>query len=287
MPVLLTIPWFKLEGLTLPGTSIGLQPFGLLVATGVLLGLKLALRHARRVGIRPELLQELVSYVLVSGFVLGHVFALVAYFPDKLVREPWRIFFIWEDLSSYGGVFGSAVGGFYWSYKRKIPLLPIYECIAYAFPLSWAFGRAGCFVVHDHPGRATDFFLGVANYQYPGLPVATRHDLGLYEVFWSIAVCVLFLWLGRKPRPWGLYTGLFALLYGPFRFGLDFLRTADQTYGGLTPGHYASFVSVAIGVALLLYMKKHGHDPLPPSARLSMDDVTATESSARRATSAG
>jgi phosphatidylglycerol:prolipoprotein diacylglycerol transferase len=267
MSVSLSIPWFKLEGWSIPGTTLGIHPFGLLVAAGVLAGLSLALRHARRNNIRADMLQELVTYVLVSGFVLGHVFALVAYFPDKLLREPWRIFFIWEDLSSYGGVFGSALGAYYWSYKRKVPLLPVYECIAFGFPLGWAFGRTGCFVVHDHPGRETDFFLGVADYQYPGLPVATRHDLGLYEVFWSLAVLALFLWLGKRQRPWGLYTGLFALLYGPFRFGLDFLRVSDQTYAGLTPGHYASLVSVLIALALFRHMRKHGREPLVEAAR--------------------
>ena len=121
--------------------------------------------------------------------------------------------------------------------------------------------------MHDHPGRETDFFLGVADYQYPGLSVATRHDLGLYEVFWSLGVLALFLWLGQKRRPWGLYTGLFALLYGPFRFALDFLRVSDQTYGGLTPGHYASLASLLIAGALFLHMRKHGQEPLPAALR--------------------
>jgi phosphatidylglycerol:prolipoprotein diacylglycerol transferase len=267
MGALLGIPWFKLEGVSLPGTTLGIHPFGILVATGVFLGFRLATRHAQRNGIRAEVLSELVTYTLVSGFVLGHVFALVAYFPEKLMREPWRIFFIWEDLSSFGGVLGSAVGAFYWSKTRKIPLAPIYDCIAYAFPLSWALGRTGCFVVHDHPGNETDFFLGVDNYQYAGLAPATRHDLGLYEVFWSLAVLALFQWLGRKPRPFGLYTGLFALLYAPFRFGLDFLRASDRTYAGLTPGHYASIATLLIGIALLRHAHKHGRDPLVPAAR--------------------
>jgi phosphatidylglycerol:prolipoprotein diacylglycerol transferase len=275
MHVLSTIPWFKLEGYSLPGTNLGIHPFGILVALGVVLGYRLAAQHARRNGIRTELLHELVTYTLVSGFVLGHVFALVAYFPDKLLREPWRIFFIWEDLSSYGGVFGSAVGALYWSHKRRVPLLPVYECIAYGFPLGWALGRTGCFVVHDHPGKETDFFLGVADYPLPGHPLATRHDLGLYEVFWSLAVLALFQWLGRKPRPWGLYTGLFALLYGPFRFGLDFLRVADRTYAGLTPGHYASLFSIGVGTALLLHMRRHGHEPLVQTARADVENAAS------------
>jgi prolipoprotein diacylglyceryltransferase len=35
------------------------------------------------------------------------------------------------------------------------------------------------------------------------------------------------------------------------RFGLDFLREADKTYGGLTPGHYSSAVTLALGLFML------------------------------------
>lgn len=269
MPAILFIPWFKPTGWMIPGTKIGLQPFGLLVAIGVVLGFRLAAWYGKRNGIRPDVVTDCATHVVIIGFVLGHVFDLVAYQPELVLREPWRLLFVWENLSSFGGVFGSVLGGFYWAHKRKLPLLPVYDCIGFGFPLSWIFGRLGCFVVHDHPGRETDFFLGVENYQYPGLPVATRHDLGLYEVFWAIAVCALFLLLSRKPRAWGFYTAWFALLYAPFRFGLDFLRAADTTYAGLTPGHYASLFAFGVGAALLWYAYRHGRTPLPPGLALA------------------
>jgi phosphatidylglycerol:prolipoprotein diacylglycerol transferase len=280
VPLLLSIPWFKLEGWTIPGTSVGIQPFGLLVAFAVWIGTRSATRYGERNGMRGDVVQDCATHVVIIGFVLGHMFDLVVYYPEKLIHEPWKLLFIWENLSSFGGVFGSIVGGFYWSKKRGVPLLPIYECIAYGFPLAWIFGRMGCFVVHDHPGSETDFFLAVDNYQYPGLPVATRHDLGLYEVFWSIAVTLLFRWFGRKPRPWGFYSAWFALLYAPYRFFLDFLRVADETYSGLTPGHYASIFAFGIGVTMLFVMKKHGHDPLVPAVRLDSNLPWPPESKA-------
>jgi phosphatidylglycerol:prolipoprotein diacylglycerol transferase len=265
---LLTIPWFKLEGWTFPGTHIGIQPFGVLVAFAVYIGTISATKHGLRNGMRREVVEDCATHVVIIGFILGHVFDMVFYYPQELLEKPWRIFFVWENLSSYGGVFGSIIGGFYWRYKRGVPLLPIYECIAYGFPLAWIFGRLGCFVVHDHPGKETDFFLGVENYQYPGLPLATRHDLGLYEVFWSIAVTLLFWSLSYKKRPWGFYSAMFALLYAPYRFGLDFLRMADKNYGGLTPGHYSSFGALAIGIALLFYMRRHGNEPLVDAVKV-------------------
>jgi phosphatidylglycerol:prolipoprotein diacylglycerol transferase len=253
MPSLLTIPWFKLEGLTIPGTSIGIQPFGVLVALGVIFGVRLAQWKAKKDGIEPEVVSDCATHVVLIGFIIGHIFDLVLYEPYKLLQEPWRIFFIWENLSSFGGVFGSVVGGFVWKYRRKQKLLPVYDAIGFGFPLGWVFGRMGCFVVHDHPGSETDFFLAVENYQYPGLPIATRHDLGLYEVFWAVAVVLLFMVLQRKPRPHGFYPAMVAILYAPFRYPLDSLRAVDATYGGLTPGHYASIASLVIGIVLLVY----------------------------------
>jgi phosphatidylglycerol:prolipoprotein diacylglycerol transferase len=269
VPTLLTIPWFKLEGWTFPGTQIGIQPFGILVALGVFAGMRRARHYGERNGIRGAVVDDCAMHVVIIGFVLGHIFDLTLYYPDKFLREPWRIFFIWENLSSFGGVFGSVVGGFYWSYRRKLPLLPIYDCIGYGFPLGWVFGRLGCFVVHDHPGRETDWFLGVADYQYPGLPVATRHDLGLYEALWAIVVTLLFTALARKKRPWGFFSAWFAILYAPFRFGLDFLRAADETYAGLTPGHYSSLFALGVGIALLVYAHRHGRTPVPAAAAIS------------------
>lgn len=268
MFVTLFIPWFKPTGLLIPGTRIGLQPFGLLVAIGVMLGFRLAGWYGKRNGIRPEVVNDCATHVVIIGFILGHIFDLVAYEPEVVLHEPWRLLFVWENLSSFGGVFGSVVGGFYWSYKRKLPLLPVYDCIGFGFPLAWIFGRTGCFVVHDHPGRETDFFLGVENYQYGDLPVATRHDLGLYEVFWAMAVTSLFMLLSRKPRAWGFYTAWFALLYAPFRFGLDFLRVADATYAGLTPGHYGALFAFGVGATLLIYAQRRGRTPLPPGLAL-------------------
>jgi phosphatidylglycerol---prolipoprotein diacylglyceryl transferase len=252
VPALLYIPWFKLEGLTIPGTEIGLQPFGVLVMIGVLAGMRLSEWHGERVGIRRDVVSDCATHVVIIGFVIGHVFDMVFYYPEKLLERPWEILMIWTSLSSYGGFFGSVAGGFIWRWRRKLPLLPVYEQIAFGIPLGWMFGRMGCFVVHDHPGRITDFFLAVDNFTYNGV-TGPRHDLGLYEVIWAALVVPLFLWLDRKPRPFGFYIGMACVLYAPVRFGLDFLREADKTYWGFTAAHASSVVTLALGVYMLWY----------------------------------
>jgi phosphatidylglycerol:prolipoprotein diacylglycerol transferase len=269
VPELLFIPWFKLTGWEIPGIGVEIQPFGLLVATGVLLGARVAEWRAEKLDIKPELVSSLVSWVVIIGFVLGHVFDTLFYYPEKLAADPWALVKVWTGLSSFGGFFGAVFGAYLWRWRNKMPVLPIWEQIAFGMPVGWFFGRMGCFVVHDHPGAKTDFFLGVEGFQYPGLETATRHDLGLYEVIWSAAIMLLFIFLNRKPRPHGFFLGWIAILYAPVRFGLDFLREADRTYSGLTPGHYSAFVVLALGVWTLWWTYYQAPPVLPKEALIS------------------
>lgn len=262
VPAQLYIPWFRLEGITIPGTEIGIQPFGILVAIGVLAGMRLSEWHGERVGLRREVVSDLATHVVIIGFIISHVFDMVLYYPDKVLERPWELLMVWTSMSSFGGFFGAIIGAWYWRHKRGYPLFPVLDQIAFGLPLGWLFGRMGCFVVHDHPGRLTDFFLAVDNYPYNGV-IGPRHDLGLYEVFWAAAVVPLFLWLDRKPRPYGFYMGIIGVLYAPVRFGLDFLREADRTYGGLTPGHYSALLALALGIWCLWKAYKRPVKTLP------------------------
>jgi len=59
-----------------------------------------------------------------------------------------------------------------------------------------------------------------------------------------------------KPRPRYLVSGLFALTYGCFRFGVEFVRVPDPqlgylAWGWLTMGQIQSLPLVLIGVVLL------------------------------------
>ncbi len=266
MGALLTIPWFRPEPirvLPLPDVSwlpdgVYVQPFGMMVALGVLLGSLVADRRARKEGIHPSIMGELMGYVLIGGFVLGHMLDSVFYHWDVVVARPWFVLELWNGLSSFGGFVGAVVGAVIWKWRRGYSVVALTDPIAYSFPFGWTFGRLGCFLAHDHPGRVTDFPLAVADYHIPGMlpPWQTRHDLGLYEALFSIGVAALFFALGRKPRRRGLFLGLLPILYAPVRFGLDFLRATDvpeanPRFWGLTPGHYAAVALLLAGLGVL------------------------------------
>jgi phosphatidylglycerol---prolipoprotein diacylglyceryl transferase len=261
--ILLQIPWFKAEPWLVPlpfvDWELPLQPFGLLVAIGVLFGAKVAEWYAKRHGIAPGAMADFATHTVLSGFIFGYFLNGVFYHPEtmvEIVRSPSLLLTRWIGLSSYGGFLGAVVGALVWRWRRGVAIVPMADGTAFAFPFAWLFGRTGCFVVHDHPGRETDFFLAVEGYQVGMPPYLPRHDLGLYEVFWCLACIVLFVALLRVRRPHGFYLALVLLAYTPVRFFLDFLRAepeagGDVRYFALTPGQYASITGFVVGLWLM------------------------------------
>jgi phosphatidylglycerol:prolipoprotein diacylglycerol transferase len=279
---LLTIPWFQPEPiriLPLPESSwlpdgIYIYAFGMMVALAVLVGSLIADHRAKREGIHPRIMGELLGYVLIGGFVLGHMLDAVFYHWDVVARDPLFVLKLWDGLSSFGGFVGGVLGAVIWTLHRRYSFIAFADPIAYAFPFGWIFGRLGCFLAHDHPGAVTDFPLAVANYHVAGMlpPWQTRHDLGLYEALFSMGVAALFFALGRKTRRRGLYLALLPILYAPVRFGLDFLRAtdvpqADPRFLGLTPAHYGSILLLVLGLAVLYLVYRRPERTIPPDAR--------------------
>ncbi len=254
----LFIPWFKLEAFEfqLPWVGeVALQPFGLLAAAGILFGAHIAERRARACGIPEGAVADLLLHCVPAGLVSAYLLNVVFYDPELLreaLSHPSVLLHRYLGLSSYGGFLGGIAGALVWQRRRRMSLLLAGDAVAYAFPAGWLFGRTGCFVVHDHPGVVTDFFLAVDDYWLHGKP---RHDLGLYEALWALAAFILFAALGKRPRPQGFFLAALPLCYAPVRFLLDFLREGpdaggDVRYLWLTPAQYGSVLLLGVGLAL-------------------------------------
>jgi phosphatidylglycerol:prolipoprotein diacylglycerol transferase len=81
-----------------------------------------------------------------------------------------------------------------------------------------------------------------------------RHPSQLYQAgLEGIALFVALWWYSRKPRPRYAVSGLFALLYGVFRFAVEFVRIPDAqigyiAFGWLTMGQVLSLPLIALGL---------------------------------------
>jgi phosphatidylglycerol:prolipoprotein diacylglycerol transferase len=188
------IPYIHVPDLPILGLT--LHPFGLLVATGVIVGTALATRRARRRGFDLDKLNSFITWMLVAGFIGGHVLDEIFYHPSEILKRPWSLLYLWEGLSSFGGFTGALIGIVLWKYfeakpgfsfgpfsissfhrrQRPQPILPFADLILSVFPVAWIFGRSGCSVVHDHPGMRTGFDATLA-VTYPTASASANFDL--------------------------------------------------------------------------------------------------------------
>jgi len=226
-----------------------LHPFALLVMIGV--GAFILVAHYRglALGLQAELV-GLGSALVVGGSILGgHLFAAVAYYPERLVGNPMYLLQLTDGQSLFGGLLGGAMAGTLYLLVRRFPLLLFAEPYAYGTVASLVFGRLGCALAHDHPGRVTTFWGAVTGWP----DGTTRHDLGLYELWLMLALmAVLYAIRNRRALP-GLQVAIPMIVYGTARFGLDFLRVADKHYLGFTPAQYGSVLLFLGGAAILTY----------------------------------
>jgi phosphatidylglycerol:prolipoprotein diacylglycerol transferase len=242
------IPYLDVQPIRLGGL-LTLQPFGLLVVTGCVVGYAVGRWHAGRVGLDQQVFRSFTLWVLTPAFLSAHWVALLAYYPGAIWHDPMSLLRINTSLSSFGGFLGAALGAVsYWrlyGHQTGLSLRSYGDAVAVGWTAGWFFGRLGCTLAHDHPGLPSDFWLAV---QFPAGP---RHDLGLYEWFYTIGLNLLVFSIRGRQLPPGALLGLVSVCYAPGRFLLDYLRAEDIRYAGLTPGQYFSLGLLLFGLWIL------------------------------------
>ena len=246
------VPYVEIPTLQLWG-PVAIQPFGVLVTLGCIMGTLVARWHARSLGLDLRRFATLVAWVLIPGFVVSHIVVLLLYHPEQL-RFDLGLLDIGRGMSSFGGFFGGALGAVVYLQRHRLPVLPYVDALVLGLVAGWFFGRLGCTVVHDHPGLPSDFILAV---EYPS---GTRHDLGWYEWLFTIVLYLLLIVIRRRRYPAGVLTGVTCIIYAPVRFMLDFLRVGDRLYLGFTPGQYFALVLAIVGGLILMRATRRSQD---------------------------
>lgn len=236
------IPYFEFK--TIPIGPLTIQVWGLLVALGIFAGAWLGARMAKRRGLDGGLVWDAAVWIVVGAMVMARLFHVVLYEPAQYLADPLSVVAIWEGgMSMFGGFAGALVAFVLFVRRRKLDAWRYADAMVYGLPCGIGIGRIGCFLIHDHPGTLTSFWLGV---KYPDGSV--RHDLGLYESIYGFALAVVFFLLARRNAKPPTYIVTFLGTYGIFRFATDFLRVIDTRYLGLTPAQYLSIAMVVASV---------------------------------------
>ncbi|MBI4571874.1 MAG: prolipoprotein diacylglyceryl transferase [candidate division NC10 bacterium] len=237
--------------------------YGVLIATGVLLGTTLAHREAIRRGQDPDkLLNAIVLTVLVA--LLGARLYYVLFNWDYYGANPSRILAVWEGgLAIHGGLIAGAVATVLYCRHARLPLTVTTDIMVPGVAIGQAIGRWGNFFNQEAFGVPTylpwKLYIDpahrpphLAGYEY-------FHPTFLYESLWNLLVFAL-LWFGLRKRLQGrpgALTLCYLGLYSMGRFFVEGLRIDSLMLGSLRAAQVVSFLLVvASGLGLLLVARR-------------------------------
>ena len=236
--------------------------YGLAYVVGFICAFFVIARVARRWGIRmnDDAFFTLV-FCVVIGVIFGGRLGYVLFYGDGYyLAHPEKILAFNEGgMSFHGGLIGTLVGGFVAAKITGIPFLTLADMGVVGVPIGLFFGRCANFVNGELWGAPTDLPWGVVFGGAAG--TMPRHPSQLYEALLEglVLFIVLYALSRRVPaRPRGTFLGTFFLLYGTFRFLVEFIREPDAQLGYLwggwfTMGQALSLPLIIAGIALLVY----------------------------------
>lgn len=239
--------------------------YGMAYVLGFICCAAVMYRVAKRWRVKLDVDAMLTIMVCVMfGVIIGARLGYVLFYGDgRYLQNPLEILaFNKGGMSFHGGLLGALAAGAVAARILRVPYLTLVDLGCIAAPLGLFFGRCANFINGELWGAPTDAAWGVVFGGSAGM--MPRHPSQLYEAFLEglVIFAVLYL-LSRKmpPRPRGTFAGAFLVLYGCFRFLIEFVREPDAQlgylWGGwLTMGQVLSLPLVVAGVALVLWALK-------------------------------
>lgn len=234
--------------------------YGLMYVFGFAAAWWLALRRSSRPWspVARSQVEDLILYCAI-GVVLGGRLGYVLFYKfSALLADPLLLFRVWEGgMSFHGGLIGVMIAATLYARKIGTSFPALIDFVAPLVPIGLGLGRLGNFIGQELWGRETDVPWGMVFPRDPELLL--RHPSQLYQA--TLEGLVLFLalwWFSRKPRPRLAVGGLFVLLYGVFRFAVEFVRQPDghigfDLFGWMTRGQLLSLPMIVAGIALLIW----------------------------------
>ena len=213
------------------------------------------------------MLQDLMMYCLLGIIIGGRLGYVLLYTPSMFINAPLDVFKVWQGgMAFHGGFMGVCAAVIFAHWRKKLGLARIADMAAVGAPLGILAVRFfGNFINQELYGSVTDvpwgFIFATAPDSQP------RHPSQLYEAFLEGIVIFLVLRLlclrfKALTKP-GLCAGMFVLLYGSFRFFVEFFREPDATlFGPLTRGMTYSLPMILIGLGVMLWASRRS--PVSP-----------------------
>ncbi|GGD35651.1 prolipoprotein diacylglyceryl transferase [Pseudoxanthomonas indica] len=282
----------QIDPIALSLGPLKLHWYGLMYLLGFLAAWWLGRRRVaegRLPGVDANGFSDLLFYSMLGVVLGGRIGYILFYGFEGFLAHPLSIFKVWEGgMSFHGGLIGVMLAALWWTRRQRLHYFDTMDFVAPLVPLGLGFGRLGNFIGAELWGKYTRADWGVifptdpalkqysaeqlqAAYASGALNGFARHPSQLYQAFLEgLVMFVALWWFSSKPRPRYAVSGLFALLYGVFRFVVEFVRVPDEqlqylAFGWLTMGQLLSVPLILLG--LYLFWLSRRSPTLAPAAK--------------------
>ncbi len=213
----------------------------------------------KRIAVTTKDIDSLYSF-LIFGLIIGARLGYIIFYDlSNYLRNPLEIFAVWHGgMSFHGGLIGSVIAGISFCRKLKIDFWQIADIVIVTAPIGLGLGRLGNFINGELYGRITDVPWAMI---FPSGGPFPRHPSQLYEFLLEGVALFTILWLLKnRDLKKGTITSLFLILYGMFRFFVEFFREPDPQLGFIlgpfTMGQMLSAGMLLLGSGILVYIYK-------------------------------
>ncbi|MBW2996553.1 prolipoprotein diacylglyceryl transferase [Candidatus Woesearchaeota archaeon] len=227
--------------------------YGLMLALAFLFGIIFALKEVKKRNVDTIHIYWLSLLALISaigGGRLMYVLVNLNYF----ISYPLQIFAVWDGgLFFYGGLVSGIILFIIYLKINKLNVLSLLDMMSPSIALGLAITRIGCFLNWCCYGVASSLPWAVK----VGNDVA-RHPTQIYSIIANFLIFLFLYNLNKRSNELnGATTGFFLVLYGGFRFSIDFIRYYESHILGIfSVTQIVSIILIIAGIVLLRKKQK-------------------------------
>ena len=239
--------------------SFTVYGYGLMIGLGVLAAYMMGEYHAKKKGMRVDLVFNIVVWCLIGGILGAKLLYYITILPD-IIADPSLI---WETLTNgfvvYGGIIFGILAGYLFTRKHKLNFWEYFDLAMPSIALAQGFGRIGCVLAGCCYGAETTsgFHMifpetGLAPAGIPLIPTqALSSGLNFLHFFFLI-------WYDRRKKASGQVAALYLICYSVGRFILEFFRGDLErgNVGALSTSQFISLFLVVAGLIIFFGTKK-------------------------------
>ena len=232
--------------------------YGLFVALGFIVGWLLVRRWAARFDVSREKVDTLLIWIIVGAIMGARVYYIVQNQLGDYLRQPLRIFAVWEGgLAFFGGLFGAIIAAFVYTLREKLSFPRIADLFAPATPVGSAIGRIACGLAGMDYGTPTKLPWGVIYTNpnsYAPMDGVPRHPDQYYELLGDLIIAGILIKLRGKLPQSGLFLS-YLILFSILRFFVFFVRgSVGPVALGLKNAQWTALSILTVTAPLLIVM---------------------------------